>query len=131
MKKPTLKFTPDLKRRLKLALYEDLGSGDITTRLVIPKHIQTKASIIAKEPCTVAGLVLLPQIFKQLNPKVKVKLLKKDGDFVKKGQTLVRILGPAQAVLTAERLALNFLSRLSGISTLTHHYVKKTQALLL
>jgi len=124
---PNLKITPNLITRLTAALAEDIGSGDITTNLVIPAGIKLEVFIIAKEPCIASGLSLLPHIFKLLDKRLKVQLLKKEGSVVKRGQKVVKISGPAHSILTGERLALNFISKLSGIATLTRQYVEKVK----
>ena len=80
--------------------------------------------IIAKEPCVVAGLPLVEAVFAELDPHLSVKLLAQDGDFIEIRQRVVELTGPARAILTGERVALNFLQRLSGIATLTREFVE-------
>jgi nicotinate-nucleotide pyrophosphorylase (carboxylating) len=109
-------FDADLIRQ---ALAEDIGRGDVTTEATIPAGVQATARIVAREAGVVAGLPLTQQIFAMLDPAVRFEALVADGDTVKAGATLAQISGEARALLTAERVALNFLGRLSGIATLT------------
>ena len=112
---------------IKSALSEDIGSGDVTTNALIPQESFASGVMIAKEPLVVAGIDLAIASFKELDDSVdfSVEVLDgQDGDFF---QPLLRIHGPARALLTAERTALNFLQRLSGIATLTAKYVKQVE----
>ena len=112
---------------IKSALSEDIGSGDVTTNALIPQDSFASGVMIAKEPLVVAGIDLAIASFKELDDSVdfSVEVLDgQDGDFF---QPLLRIHGPARALLTAERTALNFLQRLSGIATLTAKYVKQVE----
>jgi nicotinate-nucleotide pyrophosphorylase (carboxylating) len=110
---------------VRAALAEDIGAGDITTDAAIPADQRAEASIIAKEPCVVAGLPLVEAVFTQIDRAVAVKLLVDEGDLVKVGTRVCVLKGPARGILTGERTALNFLQRLSGIATLTHQFVAK------
>ncbi len=112
---------------IKSALSEDIGSGDVTTNALIPQDSFASGVMVAKEPLVVAGIDLAIASFKELDDSVdfSVEVLDgQDGDFF---QPLLRIHGPARALLTAERTALNFLQRLSGIATLTAKYVKQVE----
>ena len=123
---------------VKIALREDIGKGDITTNLLVPETRRVKAKIVAKEPGVVAGIGVAEEVFKAVESLIirrKVRKKKKrkgiefkkiveDGSKVKKGETLAKIRGSAQVVLTGERTALNFLQHLSGIATLTQKYVQ-------
>ena len=112
---------------IKSALSEDIGSGDVTTNALISQDSFASGVMIAKEPLVVAGIDLAIASFKELDDSVdfSVEVLDgQDGDFF---QPLLRIHGPARALLTAERTALNFLQRLSGIATLTAKYVKQVE----
>ena len=104
------------------ALAEDVGAGDITTEVSVPVELPGTAVIIAKEPCVVAGLALVEAVFRELNGKTQS--LVRDGDVVKDGQRVCEITGPARAILTGERTALNFLQQLSGTATLTRQFVE-------
>lgn len=105
------------------ALKEDIGSRDITTRLFIPRDKSARAVLLAKEPCVICGLNVAQAVFKSLDQEVKFKAVVKDGAFVKRGRIIARIEGRVSSILTAERVALNFLNRLSGIATTTKRFV--------
>jgi nicotinate-nucleotide pyrophosphorylase (carboxylating) len=109
-------FDSDFIRR---ALAEDIGRGDVTTEATIPAGVQATARIVAREAGVVAGLPLAERVFAALDPDVRFEAQVADGDTVEVGATLAQISGEARALLTAERVALNFLGRLSGIATLT------------
>ena len=117
---------------VKMALGEDVGKGDITTNLIIPKGRKVEALIRAKEEGIIAGLPVAELVFKIVqSPKSKVqsqfKVKVKEGAKVKKGQVIAEVSGDARSILTAERTALNFLQRLSGIATLTNRFVEKVK----
>ncbi|MGD0649753.1 MAG: carboxylating nicotinate-nucleotide diphosphorylase [Verrucomicrobiia bacterium] len=108
---------------VRAALAEDIGAGDITSESAVPADLRADAVIIAKELCVVAGLPFVEVVFTELDPHIKVKTLVKDGDLVEPRQSVCEVSGPARAILTGERTALNFLQRLSGIATLTRQFV--------
>ena len=112
----------DLIRR---ALDEDIGTGDITTLSTVGEDKQIEGSFIAKEEGVICGLPLLKRLFELLDPSVHLECLVSEGDPVKKGDVIARISGPARSVLTGERVAPNFLQRLSGIATRTHAAVQQ------
>jgi len=107
---------------VRTALAEDVGAGDITTEVSVPADLPGTATIIAKEPCVVAGLALVEAVFRELAGNLQ--LLVRDGEVVEDGQRVCEITGPARAILTGERTALNFLQQLSGIATLTRQFVE-------
>lgn len=109
---------------IKKAIKEDLGSGDITTNCLVPKTLRAEAVLIAKEKGVIAGLETAKAVFRYIDAKIRFIPLKKDGAAVKKGEIFARIKGPARGVLSGERLALNYLQRLSGISTLTSKFTE-------
>jgi nicotinate-nucleotide pyrophosphorylase (carboxylating) len=111
---------------IALALQEDISSGDLTAKL-IPKASCSKATIISRQKAIICGIDLASAIFTKLDPKIKIKWLVKDGDWVSKKQCLCKLEGPTRALLTGERTALNFLQILSGTATLTNRFVKKIQ----
>ncbi len=114
------------KRLIDVALREDLGPGDITTRALFPKNSPPiKAKIIAKQNLVIAGLEIAEAVFKKVDANLRVKKIKKDGARVKSGAEILFIHGKASSILTAERTALNFLQHLSGVATLTSHFVEK------
>jgi nicotinate-nucleotide pyrophosphorylase (carboxylating) len=124
----------EIRRVVQLALAEDVGSGDVTTLAIIPAAATVKAVMRAREPLIVAGLAVAERVFRELSPAIQVTRQADDGDHAKAGQSLLEIGGPAQAILTAERVALNFLQRLSGVATFTGRFVdaiKGTRAQIL
>lgn len=108
---------------IRVALAEDLGSGDWTSLWTIPAEARGEAEIVAKADVVVAGMEAARRVFLAVDPTLEVRPLREDGDRVGKGGTLVEIEGSMRYILTAERAALNFLGRLSGIATLTRTFV--------
>ncbi|GET30122.1 carboxylating nicotinate-nucleotide diphosphorylase [Prolixibacter sp. SD074] len=109
---------------IEYALKEDIADGDITTNAVIPGEMQTTATMTAKADGVVAGLPVAEKVFCKLNTNIEWTTYIEDGSFVNKGDVLVQVKGSFRALLTGERLALNFLQRMSGIATETSRYVK-------
>jgi len=121
---PHIQFEP----LVRAALAEDIGSGDITTTLCIPAGTEATAVLLAKQPGVIAGLALAKMAFDLLDPSARWQALVADGDRVGEGRTpLATVTGDARALLTAERVALNFCQRLSGIATLTARYAALTK----
>ena len=117
-------FAAEIRQAVKLALAEDIGSGDATTLATVPESATARALLRAREPLVVAGLAFAEAAFTGLSAAIKVEGLAKDGQPVGEGETLLKISGPARAILSAERVALNFVQRLSGIATLTAQFVE-------
>ncbi len=113
----------EIRRAVRAALAEDLGSGDVTTQATVPTNAQSVALMRAREPLVVAGLAFAEAAFRQLAPKIKIKKYFLDGQRAKVGDTLLKISGSARAILSAERVALNFVQRLSGVATATAQFV--------
>ncbi|HEU0010857.1 MAG TPA: nicotinate-nucleotide diphosphorylase (carboxylating), partial [Verrucomicrobiae bacterium] len=113
----------EIRRVVQAALAEDLGPGDATTLAMIPESVTANAAMIAREPLTVAGLEFAEAAFRELAPEVRIERAARDGQRAEARAVLVRVEGPARALLTAERVALNFVQRLSGIATLTASFV--------
>lgn len=113
----------EVERLVRAALAEDVGSGDATTLATVPENMQARAAMVAREPLVMAGLALAEAAFTALSPKVAFDRRFAEGAAVATGQTLARVEGSARALLSAERVALNFVQRLSGIATLTAQYV--------
>jgi nicotinate-nucleotide pyrophosphorylase (carboxylating) len=113
----------EIRRAAQAALAEDLGSGDVTTLATVPVSAKIMAVMRAREPLVVAGLALAEASFRRLSPRVQIKHLAKDGERIKAGDGLLRLSGPARAILSAERVALNFVQRLSGVATFTAQFV--------
>ncbi len=108
---------------IELALAEDLGeNGDITTKSVIPADLKAKAVLLAKQDLVLAGLPVAERLFHRISPELQFTAHVQDGDFCPKGTVLAEICGSAQALLTGERTALNFMQRLSGSATMAHKY---------
>lgn len=107
------------------ALEEDIGHGDITTSAIILDGLEAKGLIIAKEDFVLAGIGVASECFKTLDPEIIFKERFGDGNKVKARKVIAEVKGNAQTILMAERVALNFLQRLSGIATLTSKYVEK------
>jgi len=107
------------------ALAEDIGPGDLTTTAIVKKGQAGAAEFIAKEDMVIAGLFIPEMVFKRLDRKAVFRAGFKDGDWVKKGRVIATVSGKLAALLTGERVALNFLQRLSGIATRTREFVKR------
>jgi nicotinate-nucleotide pyrophosphorylase (carboxylating) len=114
----------EIQRAVASALVEDIGSGDVTTLAAVPETAQAQALVRAREPLVVAGLALAEAAFRQLSAAVQVTRAAEDGQRLAEGKALLKIAGPAHALLGAERVALNFLQRLCGIATLTAQFVE-------
>ena len=124
----------DIAAAVGVALAEDIGQGDLTTRATVPGDAQLKASMVARDYMVVAGMPIVEEIVKRLVPNARIKILATDGTAVSPGDVLVELEGPAEGLLTAERTALNSVQFLSGIATLTNAYVTEilgTKATLL
>ena len=121
---PFERLDPATYRELvRRALAEDLGWGDVTTEATVPPDQRARGILVAKSSCVLAGLDIAAEAFRQLDPGVSFTALRKDGDRCDPGTTVGEVRGAAAAMLTAERTALNFLQRLSGIATLTRRFV--------
>jgi len=123
----TIPFQPmdpaNYREVVRRALAEDLGWGDVTTDAVVPSELRARGVILCKCDCVIAGLDVAAEAFGQLDPGCAFDRKCKDGDRCKPGDTIAEVHGQATAMLTAERTALNFLQRLSGIATLTRKFV--------
>lgn len=106
------------------AIREDVGSGDITTNGVIEPDQRARASIVVKSRCVLAGLDVAIESVRRLDPDASVSVLRHEGEMCEPGTTVAEFTGSARALLTAERTALNFMQRLSGIATLTRQFVE-------
>ncbi len=108
---------------IRLALAEDVGPGDVTSMATVPEMARARARMVAREPLVVAGLLLAETAFREVAPTLEITTEVRDGDRLDTGQTLLTVSGTARGILTAERVALNFIQRLSGIATLTAQFV--------
>ena len=116
-----------IKNIITQALREDAAFADITTNLLISKRHQSTANILIKEEAIVCGLKVAKDVFKALDPNIRFKTLFKDGSRVKENTVVAVVKGKTRALLSGERVALNFLGHLSGIATLTHQFVQKVK----
>ena len=116
-------ITPEIETRIRLALAEDIGPGDATTNSIVPTDAMMQGQIIAKQAGVVAGLDVTCAVYQALDNRVNFEACVPESERVENRQFLARVTGPARALLTGERTALNFLGRMSGIATLTHQYV--------
>jgi nicotinate-nucleotide pyrophosphorylase (carboxylating) len=106
-----------------IALREDLGEGDITTQFFVPADLQGLARIVARERAVIAGTETAAEVFRRVDPTLTIEILQPDGTALTGGETVLEVRGAASSILTAERVALNFLQRLSGIATFTRQFV--------
>ncbi|MDW8155749.1 MAG: carboxylating nicotinate-nucleotide diphosphorylase [Armatimonadota bacterium] len=118
-----------MERVVREALREDLPWGDITTDSLFPGPLRAHGEVVAKRAGVVAGLPLLEEVFRQLDPGVRVHPEVTDGTEVERGHVVARLEGDGRSLLAGERVALNFLCRLSGIATLTRRYVQAVSGL--
>lgn len=114
----------EVRQAVRQALAEDVGAGDVTTAATVPEDASATALMRAREPLVVAGLALAEAAFRELSEKVRLSRHVADGEQVDGGKILLRISGPARALLTAERVALNFVQRLSGVATAAAQFVQ-------
>ena len=108
---------PRTDHLIDLALEEDAGLGDVTSRAIFSARDRARAVIAAKQDLVICGLAVAARVFQRIDPALAVRLLKRDGQRVRRGTRVLTVRGPTAALLTAERTALNFLQRLSGIAT--------------
>ena len=109
---------------ITVALEEDIGAGDITSEFFVPAASQASAQIITREKAIVAGTSTALEVFRQVDPAIQVQVIRDDGSEVAPGETIIDLRGSARSILRGERVALNFLQRLSGIATLTRKFVE-------
>ena len=122
---PKAKRVFNIKNLIKAALEEDIGTGDITTSLMVRKRTEVKARLLAKEDLVLAGREIFSRVFAALDPKVTCTWFFEDGEQVKKGKVAAELRGDARSILKGERVALNFLQHLSGIASFTREIVQK------
>ena len=122
-----LQITSSIRAIVERALEEDLGQGDITTDSLIPADIRGMASMVAKATGVIAGVDVALEVFRQTNPAVQTRVLMTDGSSVSPGDVVAEVEGSIAGILRGERVALNFVQRLSGIATATSTYVTAVQ----
>ena len=113
----------EIRTAIQAALTEDIGPGDVTTLATVPAASRARAVLRAREPLVVAGLAFAETAFRELAPEMQFTPGRRDGEHLGPGETLMEFQGAARAMLTAERVALNFVQRLSGVATATAAYV--------
>jgi nicotinate-nucleotide pyrophosphorylase (carboxylating) len=114
----------DIAALIRTALEEDVGPGDWTTQWTVPTEHTARAVIVAKAEGVLSGLHVAERVFHTLDPDLEVRLLAREGEAVGAGQTVVEMQGRTRSILTGERVALNFVQRLSGVATATRRYVE-------
>jgi len=112
-----------IERTILAALKEDIGSSDVTSQAIIPRLQTIRGVFLAKEPGTISGIDIVKILFRLLDKNIRFRLNVQNGSTIAKGQILARIEGNGRAILSGERMALNFLQRMSGIATATKRYV--------
>lgn len=122
MKKPSYVTDKALKTFVKAAIEEDVHTGDHSTLATIPKNLEQKAKLLVKENCILAGVDMAKEIFNFIDKDLKLEVFIKDGEQAQVGDVAFHVTGKAQSILSAERLVLNCMQRMSGIATLTHEW---------
>jgi nicotinate-nucleotide pyrophosphorylase (carboxylating) len=123
-------ITPNMLRTIQQALAEDIGVGDVTSNATIPVNEKLRGHIIAKQNGVISGLLVARAVYHACDVGIECLLVAEEGQHVSKGQEIMRLTGSARSLLTAERTALNFMGRMSGISTMTHQYVDAVKGTL-
>lgn len=125
------RLTPEeqIDKIIEMALAEDLSQGDVTSEILIPLDLIGKAYVLIKEEGVIAGLEVAEKVFKRINSDLKVAILIKDGTVVKPGDIAANVSGAVISILKAERTAINFIQKLSGVATTTSKYVAKVRGL--
>lgn len=117
-------MSDDATDPIAIALREDIGAGDTTTEFFVPDGLRALGRIVARERAILAGGETAAEVFRRVNPKLNVEVLQPDGTALMGGETILEVRGAARSILTAERVALNFLQRLSGVATFTRQFVE-------
>ncbi|EOQ26039.1 TPA: carboxylating nicotinate-nucleotide diphosphorylase [Bacillus cereus] len=115
--------TIKVKEALNRFFLEDIGERDVTSQLIFPDNLLSKGTFLAKDTGVFAGRLVIEEGFKLIDERIEVELHKKDGDLVEKGEIIATVQGPIASLLTAERVILNVIQRMSGIATMTHKAV--------
>lgn len=117
-------ITPRTDQLIDFALEEDAGLGDLTSRAIFPREHRSRAFISAGHDLVICGLDVARRVFTRVDPQLETTALAQDGDRIKAGQKVLGIVGPTAALLTAERTALNFIQRLTGVATLSRRFAE-------
>ncbi len=112
-----------MERLIDAALEEDIGPGDLTSRYFVPEERRATAFIVAREAGVLSGGSVAVEVFRKVDPAIEAGLLVEDGDRISAGAYVMKIEGPARGILAAERTALNFMQRMSGVASATRQYV--------
>ncbi|MBR3086217.1 MAG: carboxylating nicotinate-nucleotide diphosphorylase [Kiritimatiellae bacterium] len=124
MRLPDIASNPRLAAAIRLALDEDVGTGDATTETFVPAETMAKGEIIAREECRVAGVPVAGAVMRAVSPDIAFETVLPDGSDATAGAVVARFSGPARAILVAERTALNFMQRMCGIATMTRSFTR-------
>ena len=117
----------EIIKLIDAALLEDIGPGDVTSEYFVPADRQAKAELRARASGVLAGVEIAKEVFCKIDGQLDVKTILNDGSALEKGTVVMTIEGAARSILTAERTALNFLQRLTGIASLTNQFVTQTE----
>lgn len=117
--------SPAVLRLIELALEEDLGRGDVTTECLKIENSELSACIVAREPIVMFGLSVAAVVFQRVDASLQVEMLRRDGEELEAGQSAMRVSGRSSSILSAERTALNFLQRLSGVATMAKRFASE------
>jgi len=120
---PQARFRAQIDRAIDTAIAEDVGPGDVTCEFFVDPAQAGRASVIAREPAVAAGVEAAAEVFRRVDPALRVEIVRASGSFVAPGEAVLTVSGAVRSILTAERVALNFLQRLSGVATLTRRFV--------
>lgn len=118
-----MQLQESIDRLIRVALEEDIGPGDLTSRYFVPMERRASGYIVARETGVLSGGEIALEVFRRVDPAIEATLLVEDGSRIAEGAYLVKLEGPAQSILTGERTALNFMQRMSGVASATRRYV--------
>lgn len=127
MKLPEISAKKEIRILINHALGEDIGTGDITSRALVARKAKSRAMIIARDSYVVSGNTIARDVFRQVDSTLKCSIIVSDGNIVERNNVIMEVKGRVGSILTAERTALNFLQKMTGIATLTAEFVKKTR----
>ena len=129
MKLPDMASEKAVRGLIRSALREDVGRGDVTSEALVPPNATARTVILSRDRCVICGLGVAAAVFRAVDPRLTCRLLARDGDRIRKGAAVLRVSGRARSILAAERTALNFLQRMTGIATLTRRFVDAVRPL--
>ena len=121
------KLTSDIERLIDFSLEEDIDKGDITTEILIPSSLAIRGLVVSRSAGVLAGIDVARLVFHKVDKEIEFKSVVEDGEYLKSGSMIANINGPASSILIAERTAINYLQRLSGIATETARYVEAVE----